>query len=263
MHCIVVPNEYLLNPDARPLGPDAAHHLRDVMRARPGDEVSLVDGRGARRTARVSGASRSEIRLEGVGGVETEPRPSPQITLFQCVAKPSRMDWLLEKAVETGVFRIVPVVSSRVVSRIAPGERPVRWQRIVDAALGQCGSAWGPELAPAVSWAEAMERIAAFPGFVFAGALSEGAPPVARAMAEKFGGAGAAENVDGELPVGWAIGPEGDFSPEELRQAAALPNVVPVSLGPRILRVETAAVFAVAVTMALLGPRAGNNMREA
>lgn len=244
MHCLAVPKEYLADPAAGVLPAAAAHHLRDVLRARPGDAVRLVDGAGTARAARVAAASRGGVALEAAGEPEREAPPAAEIVIFQCVAKPARMDWLLEKAVETGVSRLVPVVSSRAVSRVAPGETPDRWRRILDSALCQCGAAWGTALAPAASWSSALAEMAALDGPVFVGSLAPDAAPAGDALLER-------RDALRSGPVGWAIGPEGDFSPEEAADLAALPNAVPVSFGPRILRVETAAVFAVSATMAL------------
>lgn len=244
MHCIPVPGAFLADPASGFLPDPAAHHLRDVLRARPGDAVRLVDGAGSFRDAVVASAGRSGVALEPAGESGREPPPAAAVTLFQCIAKPARMDWLLEKAVELGVSRIVPVVSSRVVSRVSPGETPDRWRRILDAALSQCGSAWGTALSPAASWQEALGAMASLGGPVFVGSLAPGALPAGDALLAR-------REALRSGPVGWAIGPEGDFSPDELSALLALPGAVPVSLGPRILRVETAAVFAASLTLGL------------
>ena len=244
MHSILVATEFLSAPGAAALGEAEAHHLRDVLRARVGDEVRLLDGRGSARAARVAALSRRAAEVERLGGVLALPPPPARVTLFQCIAKPARMDWLLEKAVELGVSRIVPILSARVVARVRPGETPDRWRRILDAALCQCGSAWGTELAPAASWPEALAAMAAAPGPLFVGSLAPGALPVGDALLSRR------ESLR-SLPVSWAIGPEGDFSPDELASLLALPSAVPVSFGARILRVETAALFAVSATLAL------------
>lgn len=247
MHCLVVPPESIENPASAALPAATIHHLRDVMRVRAGDEVRLVDGHGASRRVRVAAVSRSGVLFAAdASSVMREPQPFPAITLFQCIAKPARMDWLLEKAVETGVARIVPVASSRVVSRFSPGDKPDRWQRILDAALEQCGSAWGTEIAPVESWAGALALMRAFQGPLFVGALTPEATQVGEALSARR------SRIE-EGMVGWVIGPEGDFSPEELSSVLALPHATAVSFGPRILRVETAALFAVAATAAVLG----------
>ena len=172
------------------------------------------------------------------------PPPPARVTLFQCIAKPARMDWLLEKAVELGVSRISPILSARVVARVRPGETPDRWRRILDAALCQCGGGWATELAPAVDWSGALAAMSALGGPVFVGSLAPGAQPVGDALLAR-------REALRSGPVGWLVGPEGDFAPEELASALALPNAVPVTLGPNVLRVETAALCGVSATLAL------------
>lgn len=244
MHSILVATEFLSAPGAAALGEAEAHHLRDVLRARVGDEVRLLDGRGSARAARVAALSRREALVERLGGVLSLPPPPARVTLFQCIAKPARMDWLLEKAVELGVSRIVPILSARVVARVRPGETPDRWRRILDAALCQCGGGWATGLAPAVDWPGALAQMNELGGPVFVGSLAAGAQPVGDALLAR-------RDALRSGPVGWLVGPEGDFAPEELASALALPNAVPVTLGPNVLRVETAALCGVSATLAL------------
>ena len=113
MHCAIVPTALLSGTGLVALGEAESHHLRDVLRARPGDAVRLVDGRGSAREAAVAAVTRREVSVELRGGVLTPPPPAARVTLFQCVAKPARMDWLLEKAAELGAARIVPILSAR------------------------------------------------------------------------------------------------------------------------------------------------------
>ena len=244
MHSILVATEFLSAPGAAPLGEAEAHHLRDVLRARPGEALRLVDGRGAARAARVAALSRRSAEVERLGGVLALPPPPARVTLFQCIAKPARMDWLLEKAVELGVSRIVPILSARVVARVRPGETPDRWRRILDAALCQCGGGWATGLAPAVDWPGALAQMNELGGPLFVGSLAPGAQPVGDALLAR-------RDALRSGPVGWLVGPEGDFAPEELASALALPNAVPVTLGPNVLRVETAALCGVSATLAL------------
>ena len=244
MHCAIVPTALLTGTGLVALGEAESHHLRDVLRARPGDAVRLVDGRGSAREAAVAAVTRREVSVELRGGVLTPPPPAARVTLFQCVAKPARMDWLLEKAAELGAARIVPILSARTVARLRPGETPERWRRILDAALCQCNAAWGTELEPAVDWPGALERMRALGGPLFVGSLAPGALPMGEALLARRDALRAG-------PVGWLVGPEGDFAPDELASALALPGAVPVTLGNRVLRVETAAVFGLSSLLSL------------
>ncbi|MGN0845407.1 MAG: RsmE family RNA methyltransferase [Kiritimatiellia bacterium] len=243
MHCILLKTDFpTAGTGVFSLQAEAAHHLRDVLRAKRGDAVRLVNGNGLARDAHVSSLSHREVLLEPDGTILELPPPPAFITLFQCVAKPSRMDWLLEKVAELGAAQLRPVLSARTVAHLKKGDRPERWQRILDAALCQCNAAWETALEPAVDWKQTIELMRDFPGPVFVGAIAPNAAPIAQALQNK------------PVPYGskaaLLIGPEGDFSPDELAEAIALPNAIPVSLGNRILRVETAAVYALANLLA-------------
>lgn len=226
----------------------SSHHLRDVLRVSEGDEILLVDGQGHRKPAVVLAAARGRPVLCVVqDAVEKVPFPGVPITLFQCIAKPSRMDWLVEKAAELGVARLVPIVSARSVVRPKKGEKSLRWQRIALSALCQSSSGWMMGVDDPKTWREAMEEMTRFQGPLLIGALVGETEGIAtRLLQEKAAGRG----CDG---VGWIIGPEGDFTSEELTEAIERAHAHPVSLGPNVLRVETAALAAVSVTQAILG----------
>ncbi len=202
---------------------------------RVGEELKLLDGSGRARLARVTAADRHGVSVETLGDVIAAPRTRPSVTLFQCVAKPARMDWLLEKAAELDVARIVPVLSARVVAHMRKGDVPDRWRRILDSGLCQSNGLWATELAPAVDWNGALDAMRAFRGKILVGALVPGAVPLRDALNE----------CRGDEECAALIGPEGDFTPDELASALALPNARGVSLGERVLRVETAAVYTV------------------
>ena len=220
----------------------AAHHLGGVLRARPGERVLLLDGRGRQLEAAVAEATRREVRLEACGSVRTLPRTGPSVTLFQCVAKATHMEWLVEKAVELGADALVPVVSRNCVVRPDIGERVARWDRIADAALEQCGAAWLMDIDPAHSWAQALERIRAFEGTVIACALPPGTPPLRDVLAEEHAGIGRYALI---------VGPEGDFADGELDDLRAA-GARFAGLGPTVLRTDTATTAALAC-LRLLG----------
>jgi 16S rRNA (uracil1498-N3)-methyltransferase len=240
LHCLVPslerPEEAMVLRDA------AAHHLGGVLRARPGERVLLLDGQGRQLEAMVAEATRREVRLEACGSVRTLPRIGPSVTLFQCIAKASHMEWLVEKAIELGADELVPVVSRNCVVRPTIGERVARWDRIADAALEQCGAAWRTELATAHSWSQALDRIRAFNGSVIACALPPGTPPLRDVLA-----------APGALTGRYAlvVGPEGDFADTELDDLQAA-GARFAGLGPTVLRTDTATTAALAC-LRLLG----------
>ena len=220
------------------LPPDAARHLK-VVRPRPGEEIELFDGQGRSRRYRWENGT-----LRAAGEVASFPPLPIRLTLFACVTKGSRWDWTIEKAVELGVARIVPVISERCIVRLAADERAAkadRWRRIAADAARQSDAVWLPEVREAVDFAEAVGLVKAC-GRVFVGALTAPPPPpmwsaVACALADGV--------PDG---MGVFVGPEGDFTPAELQTLLAI--ATPVSFGPTILRAETAAIFGVSVLAA-------------
>ncbi|MGI5868798.1 MAG: RsmE family RNA methyltransferase [Kiritimatiellia bacterium] len=246
MPAVLVTTENLLGEAPFDLGEGESRHLAGARRIASGAAITLLDGCGRRRQGVVESVSRRSVICRSAGGVETLPRPAVALTLFQCVAKQSRMDWLVEKAAELGVERLVPVVSERAVARPALGEKPDRWQRIAESALRQSGSGWLMQVEAPLDWTGALQAMRACTGRLLVGALMDGAPDAGQVLLgwREAGFSG---------PVGWLIGPEGDFTPTELDAAVHEANAIPVSFGSQVLRVETAALFAVAATFATLG----------
>lgn len=237
MHRLLVHAE-ALEREVADLPRDAARHLK-VLRPKSGEEIELFDGCG--RTRRYRWNAARGVLDAPLPLVCATVRPFP-LTLFACVTKGSRWDWTIEKAVELGVARIVPVISDRCIVRLALGERTAkaeRWRRIAEDAARQSDAVWLPEVLEAVDFPVALDLVKTC-GRVFAGALTNPPPPPLLAA------------VSRELPaarsLGLFVGPEGDFTPAEL--AALLERAVPTSFGPTILRAETAAVFGLSVLAA-------------
>lgn len=236
MHRLMVPTETLVS-SLPELPKAAAQHLK-VLRPESGEELELFDGRGAARRFRWDGA-----RLEAAAPAVRMPAPVRSLVLFACVTKGSRWDWTVEKATEIGATRIVPVISERTIVRLAPAERAAkreRWERIAEDAVRQCDGYWLPEIAAAVDFREALELVKATDCYV--GALTDPpSEPLAAAIRVRR---------DAGKPLAVFIGPEGDFTPAEL--AALVEVATPVSLGERILRAETAALYALSVVAGML-----------
>ena len=252
MHRLLVRSE-LLNEDSPVLPADAARHLK-VLRPKAGEEIELFDGRGRYRVYKVQS---SRFKAEGSRFEEEEClipvsetlnlEPSAlNLTLFACVTKGSRWDWTIEKATELGVTRIVPVISDRTIVRIPKGERAAkreRWQRIAEDAARQSDAKWLPEICEPVDFRDALPLVKGTKCFI--GALTEPPSPSLAEAVER-----ARRKAGGLTCVSAFIGPEGDFTPEEL--AALMEVATPTSFGPTILRAETAAIYAVSVLAALL-----------
>ncbi len=231
MHRLLVDTASLEN-ETPVLSSEAAAHLK-VVRPKSGERVELFDGKGRTREYAVTASGRGFVLAAAAPAVEFS-RP-PAMTLFACVTKGSRWDWTIEKATELGVTRIVPVVSSRTIVRIADGEREAkrrRWERVAADAARQSDAKWLPEVLAPMSFAESLALVRGTECFV--GALVTPPPvPVAEA----------ARRRRGELEPAIYVGPEGDFSPEELTELVKI--ATPVSFGSTILRAETAAIYGV------------------
>ena len=220
-----------MSGEAIALPDDAARHLK-VVRPRTGEEVELFDGHGRTRRCKWDGR-----RLVPDGPATAFPAPRTELVLFACVTKGSRWDWTIEKA------RIVPVISDRCIVRLPPAERAAkadRWRRIAADAARQSDAVWLPEVLAAVDFPDALALVKSC-GRVFAGALCQPPPPpIWNEVAAVAGKA---------VPsLGIFVGPEGDFTPDELR--TLLDVAAPVSFGPTILRAETAAIFGLSVLAA-------------
>ena len=223
-----------------------AHHLRRVLRLRPGAIVEATDGTGRLYTVRLEA-------LDAAGAWGTiEARTSPArespcaITLAQGILKGDRMSWLIQKATELGVTRIIPMETARVVARPASGAtgRPVRWERVAREAVKQCGRVVIPAVETPRAFAEVLHEI---PGQDAAWVFWEGG---GRAFGVTAGEAGTPASV---LLL---VGPEGGFTSDEVALAERAGATL-VSLGPRTLRAESAGLTAVALCQFLFGDLGG------
>ena len=242
MHRLLVEPSLL---DTRTVVPpkDAARHLK-VLRPKPREEIELFDGQGR---TRVFKWCATDGTLADPGVVTTHPAPAEPLTLFACVTKGSRWDWTIEKAVELGVSRSVPVISARCIVRLAPDEREAkaeRWRRVAEDAARQSDAVWLPEILAPVDFPEALALVRTCRR-VFVGALAQPTPPPLLKAVDAVRTADGAHASGG---FGLFVGPEGDFTPEEL--ASLLEIATPTSFGPTILRAETAAIFGLSVLAA-------------
>ncbi len=225
--------------------PEAVVRHVQVLRLATGDAITLFDGRGGSHAATLSELGKRHA-LAHVGDHDpAETEPPFRITLAQGLAGGDKMDWLIEKAVELGVAAIQPLQAARSVVRLS-GERAQKrqahWQALVEAACEQCGRNRLPAVAPVANldtWLRA-------PG--------EGARLLVSPRAVQSLPAYATANRETLLAGGVTllIGPEGGLAPEE-EEAALHAGFTAVSLGPRILRTETAGLACLATLNALLG----------
>lgn len=207
---------------------DLAHHLGRVLRSRPGDSVTLGDGRGGTAAATLVTIGKHHVDVEVNALAQASP-PRPHVVLAFAPPKQQRTDWLLEHGTEVGVGSFQPLWTERTRPQ---GERSERWLKIVRAAAGQCDRAWLPELLPAVELDAWLRRADL---------------PPARLLADAHGEALGADVATDRIVL--LVGPEGGFAAGELA-AIAVAGFVPRGLGPHILRTETAAVVGAAMLVA-------------
>jgi 16S rRNA (uracil1498-N3)-methyltransferase len=230
------------------LPPDTASHLARVLRARSGDELIMFNGDGREFNGAIEAVRGSRVSAS-VGDSRPVDRESPlAITLVQCVPRGDRMDFIVQKATELGVARIVPVLSQRSVVRLDKAQaesKATHWRAVAVSACEQCGRNRLPTI-------EAAQPLLNYLGEPSPGTgprlvlEPESAPSHAEAQDTRVGAAGPI--VDAEI----AIGPEGGFASDEL-EAFRVAGFSQIGLGPRILRAETAAIAAVVWLQARLG----------
>jgi len=232
------------------LAKETGAHLAKVLRARSGDELVLFNGDGREFAATIEAVRGSRVAAS-IGAARSIDRESPcKVTLVQCVPRGDRMDFIVQKATELGVVRIVPVLSQRSVVRLDASQaasKQAHWRAVAVSACEQCGRNRLPQI-------EAPQ-----PLLNYLGAL---APPGGRSLRLVLEPDGAHPESSAAQPVGEfsttidgaeiAIGPEGGFAPEEL-EAFQLCGFSRVGLGPRVLRTETAAIAAVVMLQARFG----------
>ncbi len=227
------------------LSENAARHAVRVLRLREGDALTLFDGKGGEYEARIASCGRDEVSVEVSGWLDRECESPLDITLVQALQSGDKMDLTVQKAVELGVARVVPVMSQRGVVRLA-GERAERrvahWQAVAVSACEQCGRNHVPRVA----------------------ALSDlrqwlGRPPgderrIMRLMLDPRSLCTLADlpKLDADSRIELLVGAEGGLSPEEM-DLAERAGFTGIRLGPRILRTETAGLAVLAAIQCLWG----------
>ncbi len=228
-------------------------HLAKVLRARSGDEVVLFNGDGREFTGAIEKVQGSRVSAL-IGAARNMDRESPfQLTLVQCVPRGDRMDFIVQKATELGVVRIVPVLSQRSVVRLDESQsasKQAHWRAVAVSACEQCGRNRLPGVGAPQPLLHYLGSMAPQP--TAGGDLRLVLEPE-RARATRPG----VRSIDGAFSqtasrAEIAIGPEGGFAPEEL-EAFDLSAFCRVAIGPRVLRTETAAIAAIAVLQARFG----------
>lgn len=222
-----------------PLTEAQAHYLFGVMREGVGARILVFNGRDGEWLAEVTEAGRRQGTLTCIGRTRAQSAP-PDLWLLFAPVKKARTDFIVEKAVELGVARLVPVATAFTSSERLRRDKA---EAHVREAVEQCGALSLPEVADVIPLSRLLTGWDPARGILWAD------------EAQADGGASPAARLRDLAPGAWAIliGPEGGFSDAEREKLRALPFVVPISLGPRILRAETAALAALTLWQAHLG----------
>ncbi|MES1157942.1 MAG: 16S rRNA (uracil(1498)-N(3))-methyltransferase [Haliangium ochraceum] len=220
------------------LAGEAHRYLTRVLRLGAGATVDLYDGRGLEVAATIARAGSREVTLDLGERRHVARRPTPPVTLLQGLPRAERMDLVIQKAAELGAARVVPVRTDR----SAAGQQPKqeRWDKIAREAARQSGRPDLPTIAPMVGLPQAIAGIEAAAARIVPWEEAVGAPPLARAVPAA------------PAAVALLIGPEGGLTSAEVTLATQAGFQV-VTLGPRILRTETAAIVALAIVQSLVG----------
>ena len=238
MHTFYVSPSQISNNIATITGAEH-HHLRNVLRTKPGETVRIIDGTGNVYTARILEARDDRLSSETqILSHEFHAAVSPKLTLFQGLPKNDKMELILQKTTELGVAQVVPLHSEYALQKPSQN-RYERWHRVLIAATKQSERAWLPELCSAQTFETALTQLDKFSVCLFFSPHRDQDLPIRHI-----------KTVLREIPrpdtIALFVGPEGGFSDQEITRAIES-GCIPVTLGRNILRTETAAIVAVAV----------------
>ena len=241
MHRFYLPPENCAGNSLRLDGREA-HHALKVLRVKYGELVAVLDGAGNEFLCTVENCSRDAVTLS-VSLKNFKPPPSCRITLLVAIPKGKIIEGIIQKSVELGAHRIVPVLSERVVAQLdgeSAEHKRGKWRAVAIEAVKQCGAAWLPEIEAPLTIEQFLARKEKFDLCLVGSLQKERRHP--REVFREF------EKAGGRLPksAGVWIGPEGDFTLDELN-AIQHSGALPISLGKLVLRVETAAIYCLSI----------------
>jgi 16S rRNA (uracil1498-N3)-methyltransferase len=222
------------------LTPSGANHVARVLRMRVGDPLAVFDGDGNEFHAELASIDGNKVAARIGAQIVGTPESPLKITLVQGISRSERMDWALQKATELGVKVIAPVITARSVVRLddkQSAKKLEHWRQIVSGACEQSGRSHVPDVLAPISLRQY---------------LQDHAKAGLRLVLSPTGPSALAGLTSMSTRVELLIGPEGGLDDEEIERAQAA-SFVPVRLGPRVLRTETAAVTALTVLQAMWG----------
>ena len=212
-----------------------ANHIKKSLRMNVGETLTVCDGHGWDYETEIVALENSAVVLKVKSVWENQTEPSLQVTLYQGLPKGDKWETVIQKCVEVGVTKLVPVVMARSIAK--PGEniqkKWERWQKIANEAAGQCGRGILPQVEKPISFTDLVTRIAKEKTLV---CYEEGGAPLGEQISKE------------DVALSLVIGPEGGLDLSEVEKMKAAGGIV-VTMGPRIMRTETAPIAAMAVLM--------------
>lgn len=224
------------------------NHIKNVLRMKPGEDVRVSDGGGKAYLCCIHSYEEQTAVLDILKELASDTELPSRLVLFQGLPKGDKMEWIVQKAVELGVYRIVPFAAKRSVVKLdekKAEKKQARWQLIAKGAAEQSGRGIIPEVGAVCGFAEALRMAGELDVVLIPYELEEGMKETARIL----------EGIAPGQSVGIFIGPEGGFEEEEVEQAKRA-GAHAVTLGKRILRTETAGLTALSILMYHLESRA-------
>lgn len=221
------------------LGESESRHARLSRRLSVGDSLILFDGQGHEAAATIAVLGKTTVEV-AIAAVNHRPRPHPALTLAVAMPKGPRQDVLIEKCTELGVAALQPLITERSVSGASDHKRD-KWRRATVEAAKQSGQAWLPELFAPVSLDTYLQLALNYDLVIAAMAPRESPPEAIRGLSDRLAACSSVLAL---------VGPEGGWSPQEA-EALVSRGAAPVSLGPNVLRIETAAIALSAAIHAL------------
>ena len=217
------------------------NHMKNVLRMRVGESVTVSDGNNRKYVCRVDGYEEGRVRLCICEEEEQDTELASRIYLFQGLPKQEKMELIVQKCVELGIYQIVPVAMKRCVVKLdakKAAKKVERWNAIAESAAKQAGRGVIPEVLPVMSYREALAMAKELDVVLLPYELAEGMAETKRLI----------QSIRPGQSVGIFIGPEGGFEKEEVELAEA-EGARAISLGKRILRTETAGLAILSVLM--------------
>lgn len=217
------------------------NHIKNVLRMTVGEEISVSDGQGRDYFGKIAALGREAVTVHIENSWASYVELPVKMTLFQGLPKADKMELIIQKAVELGAYEIIPVVTKRTIVKLdekKEAKKLARWQGISESAAKQSGRGLIPKVGAPISFAQALSYAGTMDAVLIPYEKSEGIEAARQTV----------RGLKGKKHVGIFIGPEGGFDESEV-EAAAAAGAVPVTLGKRILRTETAGLAALAVLM--------------